>query len=126
MAVYVDEAIWQWRGLRWCHLLADDTDELHRFAAGLGIKRASYQEPPKTAVPHYDLTAYERRRAIAQGARACDRHAIVAVLHRVRVKASRAGRQAMFGAGNGTSASVMAALPACILKPLPPPVVGNS
>jgi hypothetical protein len=86
MAVYVDEAIWQWRGLRWCHLLADDTDELHRFAARLGIKPASYQGPPKTATPHYDLTAYERRQAIVQGAVACGREAMVAVLHRVRVK----------------------------------------
>jgi hypothetical protein len=93
MAVYVDEAIWQWRGLRWCHLLADDTDELHRFAASLGIKPASYQGPPKTTTPHYDLTAYERRRAIAQGAVACGREAMVAVLHRVRVKGRGAGAE---------------------------------
>ena len=39
MAVYVDEAIWQWAGQRWCHLLADDVDELHRFAARLGVHR---------------------------------------------------------------------------------------
>ena len=32
MAVYVDEAIWQWQGRKWCHLLADEIDELHRFA----------------------------------------------------------------------------------------------
>ena len=32
MTVYVDDAIWVWQGLNWCHLLADDTDELHRFA----------------------------------------------------------------------------------------------
>jgi hypothetical protein len=88
MPVYVDEAIWQFHGLRWCHLLADDTEELHRFAAELGIKRASYQGPPKTSTPHYDLTAYERRQAIALGAVACAREAIVAVLHRVRVKVS--------------------------------------
>jgi hypothetical protein len=94
MAVYVDEAIWHWRGLRWCHLLADDTDELHRFAARLGIKPASYQGPPKTATPHYDLTAYERRRAIAQGAVACSREAMVAVLRRLRAQghAARAAR----------------------------------
>jgi len=86
MTVYVDDAIWEWHGLRWCHLLADDTDELHRFAARLGIKRTSYQGPPKTSTPHYDLTAYERRQAIARGAVACGREAVVAVLRRVRVK----------------------------------------
>src|SRR5262244_3520300 len=40
-AVYVDEAIWEWRGLKWAHLLADDIDDLHRFAAALGIHRMS-------------------------------------------------------------------------------------
>ena len=84
MSVYVDDAIWGWRGLTWAHLLADDTDKLHRFAARLGIHRASYQGPPKTAVPHYDLTAYERRRAIAIGAIACSRTEIVVVVRRLR------------------------------------------
>src|SRR5262249_54077448 len=81
--VYVDDAIWEWRGLRWAHLLADDTDDLHRFAAALGIHRTSYQGPPRTSVPHYDLTAYERRRALAHGAIACNREEIVPVVRRV-------------------------------------------
>src|SRR5258708_36631299 len=66
--VYVDDAIWNWQGLKWCHLLADDIDELHGFAARLGISRASYQGPPKTTAPHYDLTGFERARALALGA----------------------------------------------------------
>ena len=84
MSVYIDDAIWAWQGLKWAHLLADDTDELHRFAARLGIHRASYQGPPKTSVPHYDLTSYERRRAITLGAIPCSRDEIVAVLRRMR------------------------------------------
>ncbi|HEY7662031.1 MAG TPA: DUF4031 domain-containing protein [Xanthobacteraceae bacterium] len=84
MAVYVDEAIWAWHGLKWAHLLADDLDELHRFARRLGIHAASYQGPPRTAVPHYDLTSYERRRALAQGALACSREEVVAILRRLR------------------------------------------
>jgi hypothetical protein len=59
-------------------------DELHRFAARLGINRASYQGPPRTGVPHYDLTGYERKRAIAQGAIAMSRHEIVVVVRRLR------------------------------------------
>ena len=82
--VYVDAAIWDWQGLKWAHLLADDTDDLHRFAATLGIHRASYQGPPRTAVPHYDLTAYERQRALALGAMACSRDEIVAIVRRIR------------------------------------------
>jgi hypothetical protein len=85
MSVYVDGAIWSWQGLKWCHLLADEIDELHRFAARLGIRRSSYQGPPKTTVPHYDLTAYERRRAIVLGACPCSREEIVVVLRRVRI-----------------------------------------
>ena len=84
MAVYVDDAIWRWRDLRWCHMLADDTDELHRFAALICVHALSYQGPPKTTAPHYDITAYERRRAIAWGARPCSREEIVAVLRRAR------------------------------------------
>ena len=84
VALYVDEPIWRWQGLQWAHLLADDIDELHRFASALGINLLSYQGPPRTSVPHYDLTAYERRRAIARGAIACSRDEIVAVLRRSR------------------------------------------
>lgn len=85
MAVYVDDPIWNWQGMRWAHLLADSEVELHRFAATLGISRLVYQGPPKTPHPHYDITAFERRRAIQHGAIACTGHEIVAVLRRVRL-----------------------------------------
>jgi hypothetical protein len=94
MAVYVDDPIWPWHGLRWCHLLADDVDELHRFAALLGLKRSSYQGPPKTASPHYDITGFERSRALALGAVCCDRRDIVIVARRLRaqVQATKSAR----------------------------------
>lgn len=76
MAIYVDDAIWHWQGLKWCHLLADDTDELHRFAARLGIKRTSFQSPPKVLTP--------RVQAVAMGAVPCNRHEIIAVVRRIR------------------------------------------
>ncbi len=84
MAVYVDAAIWPHAGRRWCHLLADDIFELHYFAFQLGVKRSSYQGPPRTTKPHYDITAFERDRAIRLGAIQCSREEIVAVLRRVR------------------------------------------
>jgi hypothetical protein len=84
VTVYVDEAIWHWHGLKWCHLMADGSDELHRFARRLGLSRNSYQGPPKTRVPHYDLTSFERARTIALGAKACSRVEIVAVVRGVR------------------------------------------
>jgi hypothetical protein len=84
MAVYVDEAIWHWAGRKWCHLLADDTDQLHRFAALLGIKRVSFQDRPRAKTPHYDLTALERSKALALGAIQCNREQIVAIRRRLR------------------------------------------
>ena len=89
MTVYVDDAIWNWQGLKWCHLMADDIDELHRFAAHLGVHRNSCQGPPRTSAPHYDLTSFERVRAIALGARPCSRAEIVAVFREVRVAEKR-------------------------------------
>ena len=85
MAVYVDDAIWHFAGRKWCHLMADDTDELHRFAARLGLKLLSYQGPPKTSAPHYDITGIERDRALRIGAIACGREEIVQVFRRVKV-----------------------------------------
>lgn len=85
MAVYVDDAVWPFAGRRWCHLMADDEAELHRFARRLGLHRLSYQGPPKTRTPHYDITGTERDRALRLGAVACSRAEIVAVFRRVRV-----------------------------------------
>lgn len=92
MAVYVDAAIWKWADKLWCHLLADDEHELHFFAARLGIKRSSYQGPPKTSAPHYDITGLERDRAVRLGAVVCSRDEIVAVFRRVRVRDGKARR----------------------------------
>lgn len=89
MAVYVDAAIWKWHGRKWCHLMADDIAELHRFARRLGIHHLSYQGPPKSSAPHYDITTYERDRAIRLGAIACNRSEIVRVLRRVRKQVPR-------------------------------------
>lgn len=89
MAVYVDEAIWKWAGRRWCHLMADDETELHRFAARLGVHRHSYQGPPKTSAPHYDITGFERDRALRIGARAVSRAEIVALFRKVRQRGAK-------------------------------------
>jgi len=85
VAVYVDEPIWHWVGRRWCHLMADDEDELHRFAARLGVHRLSYQGPPKTRAPHYDITGMERDRALRLGAVQATREQIVVLLRRQKV-----------------------------------------
>lgn len=69
MAVYVDEAVFKRWGLRWCHLTADDTEELHAFAALLGVERSRFHaKPGRPWADHYDLTEHKRRQAVSRGA----------------------------------------------------------
>jgi hypothetical protein len=85
VTVYVDDfgcpaEVGGYRG-RWSHLVADEQDELHAFAARLGLRRAWFQDPtisgkPMPARPgtraaegwHYDVTESKRRLAIKLGA----------------------------------------------------------
>jgi hypothetical protein len=47
----------------WCHMAVDGTfEELHAFAAQLGLPRSRFQGD------HYDLTPWIRERAVALGA----------------------------------------------------------
>ncbi|MGB7287651.1 MAG: DUF4031 domain-containing protein [Salaquimonas sp.] len=85
MAVYVDQAIWVWKDRKWCHLMADSETELHQFAFRLGLKLSSYQGPPKTRIPHYDITGFERDRAVRLGAQAIDRRRTVQLIQKQRV-----------------------------------------
>lgn len=66
MAVYVDREQIPWRGKLWCHLVADTLDELHAFAAALGLKRSWFQD--RSSYPHYDVTMSVRDRALQRGA----------------------------------------------------------
>ncbi|BBX87981.1 DUF4031 domain-containing protein [Mycolicibacterium aubagnense] len=52
---------------RWSHLMADTDDELHAFAAQLGLRRAWHQKPG-TAISHYDVTETKRQLALRLGA----------------------------------------------------------
>lgn len=71
MAVYVDALIdyginrevWKWGAS--CHLFADTIEELHVFAAQIGMRRRWFQDKD---LPHYDLTTRRRRAAVALGA----------------------------------------------------------
>jgi hypothetical protein len=73
MTVYLDD----WRQParlgpvddRWSHLVADSDDELHAFAARLGMKREQFQH--KVVRPHqahYDLPERTRQKALDLGA----------------------------------------------------------
>ncbi len=63
MAILVDPASWPFHGRLWAHLVSDTSyDELHAFAARLGIPRRHFQGD------HYDIPAPVREQAIALGA----------------------------------------------------------
>ncbi len=80
MAVYVDNAVFPWRGRRWAHLMADDLDELHVFAARLGLPRRAFQD--KRSGAHYDVDAALREVALQLGATPVSR-----TLDRARMRA---------------------------------------
>jgi hypothetical protein len=66
VAVYVDNAVIPWRGRLWAHLLGTNLEELHALAAGIGLRRAWFQD--RRRFPHYDVDAEYRERALAAGA----------------------------------------------------------
>jgi len=72
--IYVDTLIdYGWKLGPSCHLLADEIDELHEFAASIGMKRSWFQMGAGGQVPHYDLTAWRRKVAVSKGAIEIDR-----------------------------------------------------
>ena len=72
MSVYVDDAFVGGDWGKWIgggHLQADTADELHEFAARLGLKRSWFQSKPgRPEYDHYDLTRSKRDLALRIGA----------------------------------------------------------
>jgi len=90
LTVYVDDAVTLWRGQRWAHLMADTLDELHAFAARLGIPRRSFQD--KSSGAHYDVNADLRSIALALGAMPVSRHRDRLLYKSVIARAKAQGR----------------------------------
>jgi hypothetical protein len=55
-----------WPYMQACHLMGDSEEELHTFAASLGLLRCWYQRDH--VIPHYDLTPRMRALAVRLGA----------------------------------------------------------
>jgi hypothetical protein len=90
MGVYVDEPLFERFGMRWCHLTADTAQELHAFAASLGLRRARFQtKPGRPWADHYDLPEARRADAVALGAIEITFREMGALLARKREAARR-------------------------------------
>jgi hypothetical protein len=91
LTVYVDPIIaWGWKppfDKGSCHLTADTLEELHAFAARLGMRRAWFQDHP--LCPHYDLTPGRREVAVRLGAK-----------EEGAIEGARRRRAARMGTGN--------------------------
>ena len=70
MAIFVDEAENLYHGKYFCHMLTDQFEqaELHAFARQIGVKPCWFHNPKPGDHPHYDLTQFQRKRALANGA----------------------------------------------------------
>lgn len=66
--VYVDDANIQKHGYSWFHLMGDTIEELHAFAAAVGIPARAFHREARH--PHYDVTDRQRQRALRHGAKA--------------------------------------------------------
>jgi hypothetical protein len=85
VAILVDEAVWPWRGKQWAHLVSDVSyDELHVFAAALGVPRRAFQGD------HYDIPADVRERAVRMGATEVDGRVLVKRLRAAGLRRSKA------------------------------------
>ena len=95
MAVYVDNWRQQARlgavESRWSHLIADGDEELHAFAAALGLRRAWFQfDQRHPHRGHYDVPEHVRHQAITLGARPVSWRELGAILRARRAGAGRA------------------------------------
>ncbi len=96
----------------WCHLFADTQDELHEFAARLGLRRSYFQpgrargDGSPSPYWHYDVTASKRQQALRLGARAVTwRESLQIIRDReARAERARVADQASHAAGRAFQA----------------------
>ena len=76
MTIYVDNLfLWPGKRREYCHLMIDkdsNLNDLHNFAASIGVGRSWFENKKGRRSPHYDINAAQRSRAIELGAVAVD------------------------------------------------------
>ncbi|MET8942407.1 DUF4031 domain-containing protein [Streptomyces sp. NPDC004542] len=76
MTVYIDPPAWPGHGRVWSHLVSDVSyDELHAFAAELGVPRRAFERD------HYDIPSHRYADAVRAGAVEVSSREVVLLLH---------------------------------------------
>lgn len=90
MTLYIDPPTWPGHGRLWSHLVSDVSyDELHAFAAGLGVPRRAFERD------HYDIPEHRYPDVVLAGALEVSSREVVRLLYgaglRVRKSTVRDG-----------------------------------
>jgi hypothetical protein len=89
MTVLIDEPLWWFRGRKWSHLVSDHSlDELHEFAARVGIPERGFQGD------HYDVPEEYYAELVAAGAQPTPSRELVRRLRAAGLRLSPAERRA--------------------------------
>lgn len=90
MALFIDRPTWPGHGRLWSHLISDVSfEELHDFAASLGIPRRAFERD------HYDVIDDRFESAVAAGAIVVPSREIVARLHGAGLRRRKVSRRAI-------------------------------
>ncbi len=84
MAIYVDFVCIEFRGYKWCHMLADNLQELHNFAELIEVDKRLFHK--NASYPHYDITTQMREVAIKNGAIVATRKQIIGAAKKLKVE----------------------------------------
>ncbi|WP_405881493.1 DUF4031 domain-containing protein [Streptomyces sp. NBC_01136] len=76
MTVYIDPPAWPGHGRLWSHLVSDVSyDELHAFAADLGVPPRAFERD------HYDIPSHRYEDAVRAGAVQVSSREVVRLLY---------------------------------------------
>ena len=94
MAIYIDPPIWPGHGHLWSHMISDQSyEELHIFAARIGIPRRGFERD------HYDVISERYALALSAGAQPVRSREIVTLLSAAGLRRRRRSRLAPPSAG---------------------------
>lgn len=84
MAIYVDFVSIEFKGYKWCHMLADSLQELHEFADLIEVDKRLFHK--KASYPHYDITTQMREAALENGAIKASRKQIIDAAKKLKIE----------------------------------------